>query len=33
MRGLEKAQGEWNLVRAALNLRRMAKMNLAPEGA
>ena len=33
MRGLEKAQGEWNLVTAALNLRRMARMNLAPEGA
>ena len=27
MRGLAKAQGEWNLVTAALNLRRMARMN------
>ena len=27
MRGLAKAQGEWNLVTAALNPRRMARMN------
>jgi hypothetical protein len=32
MRGLEKAQGEWNLVTAALNLRRMARMTPLPQG-
>lgn len=30
LRGLEKAQGEWNLVTTALNLRRMATMAIAP---
>ena len=30
MRGREKAEGEWNLVTAALNLRRMARMDLQP---
>ncbi|WP_235028486.1 transposase, partial [Caballeronia choica] len=29
MRGLAKAQAEWKLVCAALNLRRMAKMTFA----
>jgi transposase len=33
MRGLEKAQGEWNLVTAALNLRRMARMEPPPQAA
>ncbi len=32
MRGLEKAQGEWNLVTAALNLRRMSRMTPLPQG-
>jgi IS5 family transposase len=31
MRGREKAQGEWNLVTPALNLRRMARMDLQPQ--
>ena len=33
MRGLEKAQGEWSLVTAALNLRRMARMESSPQPA
>ena len=33
MRGLEKARGEWNLVTAALNLRRMARMKVVPQAA
>ncbi len=32
MRGLEKAPGEWNLVTATLNLRRMSRMTPLPQG-